>query len=113
MELYASLGIMKDIATQNESKIIYIQNVGTRVLYFDSYEFNGKPYELNGQVQAPTCSGAINSFYRISLPINGECHVSLFVYFHDAENRKWKSKIICDFQNQWWDIKTYPREFLK
>jgi len=113
VELYASLGIMKIINTNQENPIIHIQNIGTRVVYFDSYEFNGRVYELNGQVRPSTYSGAINSFYRIDLPTDGTNHVSVYISFHDIENRKWKSKIMCDFQNGWWDIKTYPSQLLK
>ena len=113
VELYASLGTMKDINNQLEFPIIHIQNIGTRVIYFDAYEFNGKLYELNGQVRPSTYSQAINSFYRINLPTDDTNHVSVFIFFHDIENRKWKSKIICDFQNKWWNIKTYPVILLK
>jgi hypothetical protein len=113
VELYASFGIMKDIGTNQETPIIHIQNIGTRVIYFDSYEFNGRIYELGGQVRPPTYSGAINSFYRIDLPTNGETHVSLFINFHDVDNRKWRSKVICDLQDGWWNIKTYPSERTK
>ena len=113
VELYASLGTMKDINNQLEFPIIHIQNIGTRVIYFDAYEFNGNLYELNGQVRPSTYSQAINSFYRINLPTDDTNHVSVFIFFHDIENRKWKSKIICDFQNKWWNIKTYPVILLK
>lgn len=113
VELYASFGIMKNINAQQETPIIHIQNIGSRVVYFDSYEFNGRLYELNGQVRPPTYSGAINSFYRIDLPTDSTHHVSVFIFFHDIEGRKWKSKIICDFQNGWWDIKTYLSESVR
>lgn len=113
VELYASFGVMKNLTTQAENPIIHIQNIGSRVVYFDSYEFNGRLYELNGQVRPSTYSGATNSFYRIDLPTDGTNHVSLFISFHDIGGRKWSSKIICDFKDGWWDIKTYPSELAK
>ncbi len=113
VELYASFGIMKNITTNADTPIIYVQNIGARIVYFDSYNFNGRTYELNGQVRPPTISNAENSFYRIDLPTNGEDHVSLYIFFHDIGGRKWKSKIICDFQNGWWEIKTYPSKQIK
>ena len=113
IELYASLGVLQNITTKIESPIIHIQNVGTRVIYFDRYNFNGKIYELSGQVIPSSYANTINSFYRINLPANEERHVNLVVYFHDINKRRWSSKIICDLNDGWWDIKTYPVEVFK
>jgi len=112
VELYATFGIIKNLDANTETPIIYIQNIGSRVVYFDRYEFNGRFYELNGQVRPSTYSGALNNFYRINLPTDGTDHVSVLLLFHDIDDRKWKSKIICDFKNGWWDIKTYPSELV-
>lgn len=107
VELYATYG--KD----GSKEIICIQNIGTRVVYFDSYNFNGKTYELNSQVRPSTYSNALNNFYWVQLPANGENYVSLYINFHDIENRKWKSKIVCDLKDSTWKIKTYPSELIK
>lgn len=113
VELYASFGIIKNLDSGQDVPIIHIQNIGTRLVYFNSYAFNGRIYELNAQVRPPVSSGAINSFYRINLPTDGTDHVSVFIFFHDVDGRKWKSKIICDLANGWWDIKTYPSNKMK
>ncbi|MDD4628053.1 MAG: hypothetical protein PHE68_01510 [Candidatus Peribacteraceae bacterium] len=114
VELYATPAVKRvvdrDDKTLSEVPALHIQNVGTRHVYFDRYNFNGRIYELKGQVRPPTYSGAENNFYWIELPTNGEAHVSVVVEYHDMDNRKWKSKIVADLQNGSWLVTTFPRE---
>ena len=117
VELYASFAIRqikdkKDNIT-SQTPLIYVQNVGTRLIYLDKYIFNGKTYNTDGQVLPSTYSQALDNFYWIELPTNGETHVFLEVYYHDLENRGWKSVIIADLENNIWKIKTLPREEYK
>jgi len=114
IELYASSALRKnqnsDGKTMSETPLIYIQNVGTRLIYLDQYNFNGRLYKTDGQILPSTYSQALNNFYWIELPINGENHVSLEVFYHDQEKRYWSSLIIADFKNGFWNIKTLPRK---
>jgi hypothetical protein len=114
VELYATAATRR-VLDQNgnicsEVPFLHIQNVGTRHVYFDRYNFNGRIYELNGHVRPPTYSNAENNFYWIELPTNGEKHVSVIVEYHDMDGRKWKSKIIADLENDVWKVATFPRE---
>jgi len=113
IELYASLAVQKTVDENDkvisQSPLIHIQNVGTRIIYFDQYIFNGKVYKTDGQILPPTYSQALNNFYWVELPTNGETHVSLEVFYHDQENRYWSSMIFADFINGQWRIKTLPR----
>jgi hypothetical protein len=89
---------------------IHIQNIGTRLIYLDKYIFNGRVYAIDGQVLPSTYSQAINNFYRIELPTNGESHVSLEVFYRDLENRQWSSVVYADKKNNIWEVKTLPRK---
>jgi len=115
VELYASAALSVNQNEKGETisltPYILIQNVGTRLVYFDKYNFNGRIYEVGGQVRPSTYSQAQNNFYRIELPTNGESHVSLYVDFTDIDGRKWRSQIIADRRTGVeWDVKTYHRE---
>jgi hypothetical protein len=117
VELYGSSAIRKNVNEKNEvisqTPLIYIQNVGTRVVYLEKYIFNGREYNTDNQILPPTYSQALNNFYWIELPTNRESHVSLEMFFFDLENRRWKSKIFADFEGGIWKIKTLPRESAK
>ena len=113
VELYCSSLIIvnKDEKDQIISALpyIHIQNVGTRLIYLDKYIFNGRVYGTDGQVLPSTYSQAINNFYRIELPTNGDVHVSLEVFYRDLENRKWSSVVYADKNQSNWNVKTLPR----
>ncbi len=114
VELYATFAVKKIIDQEGKEKssipVVHIQNVGTRHLYFDRYIFNGRIYELNGQVRPPTYSQAENNFYIIELPTNKEDHVSLEIEYRDIDDRKWKTLILANLKNGFWEIETYPRK---
>jgi hypothetical protein len=88
--------------------VFYIQNIGTRVVYLDKYIFNGKEYKTNGQVLPPSYSQK-EAVYWVELPRNGETHVSLNIYYHDLDGRKWKSEAIGDVVDGFWNISTFSR----
>jgi hypothetical protein len=90
--------------------VIFIQNVGTRLIYLEKYIFNGREYTTDDQVLPPTYSQALNNFYWIELPTNSESHVSLEVFYKDLEGRRWSSKIFADIVKRFWQIKTLPRK---
>ena len=124
VELYANYGertyekvfIQNKDGKKNTEKIlvrepyIRIQNVGSRIVYFDQYNFNGKIYDLNGQVRPPTSSNAIDNYYYIDLPTNGENHVSVLIEYRDIDNRSWKTQIFATVKDNNWHIETYPRK---
>lgn len=90
---------------------IALQNVGTRVIYLESYVFNGKKYELGGQILASTYSQALANYYQIELPSNGENHVSLEVVFKDIQEERWSSSFEADQKEGWgWIIKSLGRK---
>ncbi|MFI5260490.1 MAG: hypothetical protein ACHQU0_01705 [Candidatus Paceibacteria bacterium] len=94
--------------TSTPSVIIAIQNIGTRLVYLDRYIFNGSEHQTNGQILPPTYSQS-NGAYLIDLPNNGTHHVSTVVYYHDLDNRHWKSEIISDFVDNAWRTSSLPR----
>jgi hypothetical protein len=114
VELYASFAVIinknEDDKVISATPFIYIQNVGTRLIYIDQYTFNGRIYLKDGQILPSTYSQALNNFYRIELPTNQDTHVSLEVSYHDLEDRKWSSMIFAEKINNYWDIKTLPRK---
>ncbi|NUJ97245.1 hypothetical protein HGA92_00480 [Candidatus Gracilibacteria bacterium] len=112
VEVYATygVGLIQKNGENFSTPFIHIQNVGTRLIYFDKYIFNGKIYELNSIVRPSVYSQAQNNYYCIDLPTNGENHVSVEIYYTDIDKRKWKSKIVCNLENSFWKINTYPRE---
>lgn len=114
VELYATAGVeiykKQDGNTDKIQPIIYIQNVGTRLIYLDRYIFNGRIYNTDRQILPSTYSQALNNFYRIDLPVNKENHVSLQIFYHDVDNRHWTSEIFTDFISDRWQIKTLPRK---
>lgn len=117
IELYASYLLVEFIDHEdkrNKKPYIHIQNVGTKILYFDKYMFNGREYFADSQIIPSTYSQASNAFYRIQLPINDENYVFLSVYYHDINNKYWISNIICERGGDFgWEIKTLPRSSIK
>lgn len=114
VELYASQLLVDNRNSQGNtiSRIPYvaIQNVGTRLVYFDKYIFNGREYTADSQIIPSTYSQALENFYRIELPTNNETYVSIEVFYHDLDARFWSSKIIATKSGPFgWDIKTLPR----
>lgn len=113
VELYAIINIKEtvniDSGNKSSSPIISIQNVGTRLIYLDKYIFNGSEYKINGQILPPTYSQA-NGAYWIDLPAGKEVpHVSLVIYYHDLDDRYWKSEVVADFTNSAWKASSLPR----
>lgn len=112
VELYAITSVKKTInvdnATSTSSVIISIQNIGTRLVYLDRYIFNGSEYFTNGQILPPTYAQS-NGSYWIDLPNNGVHHVSVIIYYHDLDNRYWKSEIIADFTDNAWKTSSLSR----
>lgn len=113
VEIYATINPKKIINVDDKSEIlsvaIYIQNVGTRIIYLDKYVFNGSEYITNGQILPPTYSQS-SAYYWIDLPDPKiRDHVSLLVYYHDLDNRYWKSEVIADFTNNMWKTSSLPR----
>lgn len=88
---------------------IHIQNVGTRLIYIDKYDFNGSIYEENHQILPPVVR-APNSYFFVRLPTNGNDHVSLEVFYRDSDGRKWKSTIFADKDQHGWKVKTLARD---
>lgn len=114
VELYGSQLLVENRNTQGDiiSRVPYmhIQNVGSRLVYFDKYTFNGREYTTNGQILPSTYSQAQNNFYRIELPTNTETYVSAEIFYHDLDKRYWSTKIIATKSGPFgWDIKTLPR----
>jgi len=114
VEMYASFLIVvykNEInTTTSEIPYLHVQNVGTRLVYLDKYIFNGREYITDSQILPSTYSQAENSFYRIQLPTNDDIHVSLEVFYHDLDDRKWCSKIFASKAGPFgWNIKTLPR----
>lgn len=113
VELYAFVSV-KETRSQsgellNSVPSIFLQNIGTRLVYIDKYSFNGKIYQLDGQVLPPASSQAANGIYWIELPTNGENHVSLEIYYHDIDKRKWKTLIYTDLNNGIWNVRSLPK----
>jgi len=118
VEIYATAAVKqivdKDGKPISQTPALHIQNVGTRHVYFDRYNFNGRIYELNGQVRPSTYSQAENNFYWVELPTNGEQHASVILDYHDVDGRKWQSKMIADLDDSgFWKVSTFPRESLR
>lgn len=126
-EINTKLGQLQDVVEihgalllestkDKDNKDIYIpyiclQNVGTRIIYLDSYLFNGKKYILNGHILASTYSQTLANYYRVKLPTNGDDHVSLTVRYTDVDGRKWETEIIADKTQEWgWKVSPYPKK---
>jgi hypothetical protein len=105
VELYGSPSSLSD----GKIPVVLVQNVGTRLVYLDKYIFNGKSYITDGQVLPSTYAQASGGSYWIQLPTNGESHVSIEIYYHDLDGRKWRSSIFADVENGVWKVKTLPR----
>jgi hypothetical protein len=86
--------------------VVQIYNVGSRLIYLDTYTYNGKPYDLHGQVLPP--AQIKDNHYWIELPMNGETHASIHVEFTDLDHRKWKTTITCDYANGIWKVSSLP-----
>lgn len=112
VEIYASADIkeMKFVESNSSSyyPIIKLQNTGTRLVYLDKYIFNGIEYITHGQILPPTLYQS-NGIYWVDLPTNGSQRVSLEVYYHDLDNRFWKSSIVAEFINSSWKVSSFPR----
>ncbi|HRY63310.1 MAG TPA: hypothetical protein P5267_01760 [Patescibacteria group bacterium] len=111
VEIYATPSVRQTLNIDNGSKlsnpIINIQNVGTRLVYLDKYIFNGTEYITHGQI-LPSGSSQAGASYWIDLPTNGTDHVSLLLFYHDLDGRKWKSEILADFINNIWKVSSLP-----
>ncbi len=106
VELHAAQLITIDEKKNTQKFYIALQNIGARVIYLDSYNFNGKKYTLGGHVLASTYTNTLANYYQIELPTNGENHVSLSVIYHDMKQDKWKSNFEADIKEGWgWVIK--------
>lgn len=93
---------------------ICIQNIGTRIVYLQSYLFNGKKYKLDGHVLASTYSQTLANYYQIELPTNDENHVSLKIIYRDVDDRLWNTEIFADKDSSWgWKVTTFPKGFVK
>jgi hypothetical protein len=101
VELHAAQLIMTDEVSKAQKFYIALQNIGARVLYIDSYIFNGRKYSLGGHVLASTYSNTLANYYQIELPSNGENHISLSVSYHDMNGEKWKSSFEADLKDGW------------
>jgi hypothetical protein len=111
VELYATTSIKKvvnvDNGTTTNSVVIFVRNVGTRLVYLDKYVFNGTEYQTNGQIMP---SQTNDGGYWIDLPNNGQIfHVSLDLFYHDLDDRNWKSQVVADFTNNSWKTSSLPR----
>jgi len=113
VEIYVASGLRPNVDVQNSVKsytpVLFVQNVGTRLIYIDKYIFNGKDYKLNGQILPSTYSQAKDPFYWIELPTNGENHVSLFIFYHDVDTRQWKSEVTANLSDGTWKVSVLPR----
>ncbi|MDA1316743.1 MAG: hypothetical protein O3B87_01815 [bacterium] len=117
VELHGALLIIqsKDEGGKGINKeYICIQNIGTRIVYLQSYLFNGKKYKLNGHVLASTYSQTLANYYQIELPTNGENNVSLKIFYHDVGNRLWNTEILAEKVSGWgWKVTTFPKKYVK
>lgn len=114
VELYSTV-LVQNMWKDKEWKdiivpFIHIQNVWTRLVYFDNYTFNWKIYKLNWVVRPSVYSQAEANFYWIELPTNWEKDISLEIEYHDVDQRKWKSLIIWKEENWNWKINTFPKK---
>ena len=112
VELYAITRPKETVNVDDGSRssffVVSIQNVGTRLVYFDKYIFNGIVYQTNGQILPPTYSQC-NAGYWIDLPNNGQHHVSIELYYHDLDSRYWKSEVVSDFIDNAWKTSSLKR----
>ena len=114
VELHAAQMIVTNEDKSVQKYYIALQNIGARVIYIDSYNFNGKKYTLGGQTLASTYTNTLANYYQIELPNNGDNHVSLSVTYHDMNKEKWKSKFEAELKDGWgWVIKFLGKELLK
>lgn len=117
VELHGALLIIESENIKKEKVLkqyICIQNIGTRIIYLQSYSFNGKKYQLHGHTLASTYSQTLANYYQIELPTNGENHVSLEVIYKDIDGRKWMSELFADYETNWgWKISPLPKKEIK
>lgn len=114
VELHATQMIVTNEKKSLQKYYIALQNIGARVIYIDSYNFNGKKYTLGGHTLASTYTNTLANFYQIELPTNGDNHISLSVTYHDMNKEKWKGKFEADLKDGWgWVIKFLGKELLK
>ncbi|MEK7504114.1 MAG: hypothetical protein AAB550_01235 [Patescibacteria group bacterium] len=116
VEIHGAL-LLIETKDQNDNKVtkpyICIQNVGTRIIYLDSYTFNGIKYQLNGHILASTYSQTLANYYQIELPTNNQTHVSLSVRYKDQDNRTWETDILAKNNASWgWKISPYPKKLI-
>lgn len=117
VEIHGALMIVE--TKDKDNKINYkpyicLQNVGTRIIYLNSYVFNGKKYILNGHILASTYSQTLANYYQIELPTNGETHVSLTVRYIDQDERIWETEIFAELDQKYgWKISPYPKKLVK
>ena len=107
VEIYATGAVMKN--GDLEIPVIHIQNVGTRLIYLDSYTFNGQIYQLGGQVRPSTYSQAENNFYYVELPTNGGSFATLEIRYRDVDDRRWKSIVEAKKDGKVWKVNTFAR----
>lgn len=88
-----------------------ISNIGNNVIYLDRFIINGMEYDLNMEI-LPVFSST-NVVKPIPLPMNGNNHVSLNIYFNDWQGNKWLTKGEANFQNGQWGISYKPCELVK
>lgn len=114
VELHAAQLVKVDEKNNTQKSYIALQNIGSRVIYLDSYNFNGKKFTLGGHVLASTYTNTLANYYEIELPTNGENHVSLSVIYHDMNQNKWKSHFEADTKEGWgWVIKFLGKKSIR
>lgn len=113
VELHVAQLVSVDEKKNTQKSYLALQNIGSRVIYLDSYNFNGRKYTLGGYVLASTYTNTLANYYQIELPTNGENHVSLSVSYHDMNNVKWKSNFEADIKDGWgWVIKFLGKKLI-
>lgn len=117
IELHGSLLIVQSEDKEKKKinrEYLCIQSIGTRIVYLQSYLFNGKKYKLDGHVLASTYSQTLANYYQIELPTNGENHVSLKILYRDVYDRLWNTEIFADKDSSWgWKATTFPKRLVK
>jgi len=114
VELYAAQMIIVDEKKNTQKYYIALQNIGARVVYIDSYNFDGKKYSLGGHALASTYSNTLANYYQIELPVDGQSHISLSVIYHDMNDERWESNFEADLKDGWgWVIKFLGKQSVK
>ncbi len=117
VELHGALLIISskdNLGREILKEYICIQNIGTRIIYLESYIFNGSKFELNNHILASTYSQTLANYYQVELPINTSTHVSLEIMYKDIDGRRWKSEIFADkLQSGVWKVSPFPKKEIK